>query len=351
MKKRTEILTLVLSSVFSVLVMADGVTRSGEWDRHSAMTAVHSVDINAVVNSLSDISSLADGQYMVDRLIEIENRPDWPLPAREAAIYQFTRSLAKLPADAVATDIIEHLKRYQAQTLVPHQEHSSALIPLFNIRAAAAGVENSWRRLEFAFEAQSLLESDPVRLVSNFEKTTDMIQRRATLEVLGTARQADVIAIQNAALERLDESPSITQLLAATVTITRDLPAIERLLIDGSGAGLSQAFAIIGEKLSHAELNELLIFAITRAPAGNATIAMAAWAPAVQHRAGIRDLLVESLADPGLGAGAALVLARQPDIQTIKVLQDTANGDSIAARRAQMALDLNRDRLVGEKRP
>jgi len=41
-------------------------------------------------------------------------------------------------------------------------------------------------------------------------------------------------------------------------------------------------------------------------------------------------------------------LAQSPDIQTIKVLQDIAGGNSIAARRAQMALTMNRDRLIGE---
>jgi hypothetical protein len=68
----------------------------------------------------------------------------------------------------------------------------------------------------------------------------------------------------------------------------------------------------------------------------------------LKHEAVIRDLLVEKLADPALGGAAALALAQSPDIQTIKILQDTANGETLEARRAQMALDINRDRLVGE---
>ncbi len=86
----------------------------------------------------------------------------------------------------------------------------------------------------------------------------------------------------------------------------------------------------------------------TEAPADNASLAIAAWWPRLRHEAAIRDLLVDKLADPALGAAAALALAQSPDIQTIKILQDTAGGDSVAARRAQMALDINRDRLVGE---
>lgn len=351
MNKRTEILTLFFCGILSTIVVADGGAGFGKWDRTGAIAAARSVDIDEAVYFLGDISSLADGPLMVERLVKVENRTDWPLPAREAVIYGFTQSLAKLPADAVSADIIEHLKNYQALTLVPHEDHSNALVPLFNIRAAATGVENGWQSVAFAFEAQSLLESDPKTLVSNFDKATNIIQRRATLEVLGTARQADAIIVQNEALERLSESPAMTQLIATAATVTHDLSAIKRLLIDGRGVGLAQAFTAMGETLSLDDISQLLIFAINRAPAGNATIAMATWAPVVQHQPGIRDLLIDSLADADLGASAALALARQPDIQTIKILQDTANGDSIAAKRAQMALDLNRDRLVGETRP
>lgn len=351
MKKQIAILTLFFFGSLSGSGIADVADRDSQWDRSSAMAAVRSVDINAAVYALSDIASLADGQYMVERLNQVGNRADWPLPAREAVIYRFTRSLASLPADAVAAGVMEHLKNYQAQTLVPHEEHPEALIPLFNIRAAASGVENSWQAQEFAFNAQSLIVSDPEKLVSEFEKTTNIIQRRATLEMLGAARLTEAMAVQNAALDRLDESPAMTQLLAVTVPATHDRGAIERLLVDGRGPGLSRAFTAIGKTLTLAEAGELLTYAIRRAPAQNATIAMAAWAAMVQHEPVIRDLLIASMADPEIGASAALVLARQPDIQTIKLLQDTARGDSIAARRAQMALDLNRDRLIAEERP
>ena len=59
----------------------------------------------------------------------------------------------------------------------------------------------------------------------------------------------------------------------------------------------------------------------------------------------------ELLDDPELGASAALALAQNPDIQTLKILQDTAGGETAAARRAQMALDFNRDQLIGEVQP
>lgn len=80
-------------------------------------------------------------------------------------------------------------------------------------------------------------------------------------------------------------------------------------------------------------------------------MAMAAWSPVVQHQVGVRDLLIDTLANSVLGSSAALALAHQPDIQTIKILQETATGDSVAARHAQMALGLNREQLTGKTQP
>jgi hypothetical protein len=108
---------------------------------------------------------------------------------------------------------------------------------------------------------------------------------------------------------------------------------------------------VLDQQLLLSETATLLEFAIQQAPAGNAALAIAAWWPRLRHEPETRDLLVEILADPALGASAALALAHNPDIQTIKILQDTASGDSAAAQRAQMALDINRDHLIGEVQP
>ena len=122
-------------------------------------------------------------------------------------------------------------------------------------------------------------------------------------------------------------------------------------LTNGRGAGLSAALVQLSERLQASETAALLDFAIAQAPASNATLAIAAWWPRLRHEAASRDLLVGLLADPALGSSAALALSQQPDIQTIKILQDIAGGGSDAARRAQMALDFNRNGLVGEANP
>jgi len=346
-------LTLVAFFVFFVVngtAVAVNPVSTTQWDRSSAMAAARSVNIQKAVYEIGNISSLTDGEATLRQLELLETRVDWPQPAREAALFEFTRSLAGLPREAVAAEVMQHLQNYQAQTLVPHEDHDNTLVPLFNIRGAAVGIENGWRRAEFAADADKLLETEPSRLVTGYMESADHNRRSGYLDALPNADMIDVEAVQSAALEQFDQNPVLTPLIGATVVITGDTFAAQQLLINGRGAGLSSALRQLDEGLQAPEKAALLIFAIQNAPAGNASLAIAAWWPRLRHEADIRDLLVDKLADPALGAAAALALAQRPDIQTIKALQDIANGDSMAARRAQMALDINRD-LTGEVQP
>lgn len=349
MKSRLILVTFFycLFAVNDSAVAANPATPA-QWDRSSAMAAARSVNIERAVYEIGNVSSLADGEATLRQLKQLETRNDWPQPAREAALYEFTRSLAGLPREAVAIEVIQHLQNYQSQTLVPHEDHDSTLVPLFNIRGAAAGIENGWRRTEFTIEAARLIETNPSRLISRYIESADHNRRSGYLDALPLADVFDVTAVQSAALEQFDQNPALTRLIGTTAVITGDTIAAQQLLINGRGEGLATALRQLDDGLQASETADLLIYAIQNAPANNASLAIATWWPRLRHEADIRDLLVDKLADPSLGAAAALALAQSPDIQTIKVLMDTASGSSVAARRAQMALDINRDLLAGE---
>jgi len=330
-------------------VLANGPAPIEQWDRSSALAVVKSVDIDAVVGEMGDLSSLADGTATLTKLKNIETRDDWPLPAKEAAIYQFTRSLATLPRDAVAIEVIQYLENFQTRVLVPHEDHGTVSTPLFNVRGAAAGIENGWQRTEQASAAKLLIESSPAAMVAAYQNATNHSQRSGLLDALHWADQDDVIAVQNIALDQLEAKHELTAVIATTVVITMDSFAIQQLLINGRGAGLSSVLEQLDSQLPTRETAELMVFAIDHAPASNAALAIAVWWPRLSHKPETREFMLGLLADPSLGANAALALAQSPDLQTIKALQDLAGGDSIAANRARMALELNRARLVGDQ--
>lgn len=330
---------LLFSGILNTAGARDQAAVSG-WTRTSAMAEVRSVNIDAAISEISDLKALK----------ALETRGDWPLPAREAAIYAFTRSLADLPRDAVDIDLVRYLGAYQAQVLVPHEDHGDALIPLFNIRGAATGVENGWRRKESTSEARLMLAKSPESLVSSYLSSDNHSQRSGYLDALKNAATHEVQAVETAALDQLGESPDLTRMVAVTAAITADPYAARRLLIDGRGAGLSAAFESLASMIGPQATPDMLRFAIEQAPAGNAALAIAAWWPSLRSDAATRQFLLDQLADPELGSSAALALANNPDIQTIRELQLIADGDSLAAKRAQLALKMNRDGLAGEVR-
>lgn len=355
MNKQWPILFVLLFIASSPSALAQSRVLPVEWDRAGAIAAVESVDIDPVVAELTNLPDLADAELTISRLDKLEAREDWPMPAREAAMYRFTRSLSALPADSVEPGILDHLKHYTSKTMVAHEDHAASLVPLFNIRGAVAGVEHTWMWREFAYTAQAALADDPATFVAAYpgigNSLESNIRRRAYADVLSNAPFHDVKAVQDVVLATLEENPGLGSLLSTTVGITASPAAIERLLVSGAGPGVSLSLREAGGRLPIRDLRSLLMFAVEQAPPVNASLAIAAWAVQLRGDPVTRDLMLGTLSNDALGASAALALGKWTDIQSIRALQEIAAGDDAAARRAQMALDFHGKHQVAGGQP
>lgn len=312
------------------------------------MSSSHSVDVDSVVGALDRPATLADGTYTVQALIDLSQREDWPAPAREAAIYTFTKSLATHPSHSVNPDILEYLSTYQAQVLVAG-EHGDTQ-PLFNIRAAAAGVENSWLRDDSKQLALNDLRDGPEKWLAMYNSAQHPAQRSGYLDALKLADTNTVQLVQALTLQQLGEHPEMTAVIAATLSMVYDQSSAREFLQHAKGAELAPALAQLSTSASQQELTALLEFAITQTATETAALAIASWGPILNSRAESRQLLLDTLADPELGSSAALSLANKPNIQTIRELQLLSEGLGLAARRAQLALQINRESVIQEQR-
>ncbi len=340
-------MALLLGLLSSIAAAAPGASAEN-WRRAEALAAAQSVDTAAAAEDIFRDTLPGNGAAVLQKLAALESRSDWPVPAREAALYRYTRQLAQLPRADVAAAVLKHLRSYQARTLVPHEDYAGASVPLYNISAAAAGVENTWLRREAADEAAELLQNDPAAMVDRYLSSNATAQRSGYLEALGQADPAVLDAVRQTAQKRLANAPELTPLLGATLAIDADGEALRQLLIDGRGAGLAKALRRAANGLPVEELTSLLRLAIEQAPSGNAALAIAAWWPALRHETAAQRLLLDHLADPVLGEAAALALAQAPDAATIRALQNLAAGESAAAVRARLALDVNRNTIATE---
>jgi len=338
----------ILLGLLTPLAAAADAGQTESWQRAEALAAARSVDTAAAVERIFHSAPLNNAAEVLRQLRVLETRADWPVPAREAALYHFTRQLADLRRTDVAAAVMQHLRAYQGRTLVPREDHAEAVEPLYNLSSAAAGVENTWLRREAAEAAGRLLQTEPAALVDAFVSGGAGAPRAGYLEALGQADPTALEAIQSSAQARLAAAPELTPLLAAAVGITADAGALRRLLIDGRGAGLAAALGRVTARLPAAQLSALLRLAVERAPAVNAALAIAQWWPTLRHEQAARRLLLDHLQDSELGEAAALALARAPDVATIRALQALAAGDSLTASRARLALDVSRSLPTGE---
>ena len=339
---------VILPATNATAQLSNPGNQSQLWDRSAAINSSRSVDVQTVVRKLIQPAALTDGKNTVQALIDLSLREDWPAPAREAAIYDFTRALTNRASHTVSPDILEYLSSYQAQILIKGEHRG--VQPLFNIRAAAAGVENGWLRADSKQQALKPLLQNPVEWLAMYASARHPAQRSGYLDALKLANLDDIRPIQIQALQQLAGQPELTAVIATTISLNADIDAMHQLLLHARGAEIAPALNNLARVTNKMEQAALLDFAIKQSPAENAALAIASWGAALTARPETHQLLLDTLADPELGSSAALALANKANIQTIRELQLLSQGDGLAARRARLALEINRESIIQEQR-
>ena len=326
------------------------VTATATWDQVSAVNAAQSVNTMEVRRQLINLTVAGSSAETLELLRQVVGRKDWPVPAREAAIFRYTQELRTLPSSAVPYEVMFFLKSYQAQTLVSHDDHPEAGIPLFNIRAAAEGVENGWRRRAAMAEGSALMASNPRSLVDAFVLEAHPASRQGYLEALEQASPGQLQSVAKHASRRLRHQPELTELAGRAALLNADTNTLQKVLVTGNGPGLAHLMRESAQLLSPAQNGDLLDATLEGGSTEVASLAMAELAPVIAEDPGIQSLLLQHLGDPELGGAAALALARSPAPDTIRQLKELAGapGESLAASRAALALELNRTQFGGE---
>ena len=266
-----------------------------------------------------------------------------PLELREKVLFDYVQHLRSQPPRAADSRVMAFLGSYAPRILVPHEDHPGASVPRFNIRAAAAGVEHSWRRQEASYAGAVLLGRDPALLVQAFRLHADPPVRRGLLDALDSASAGALEAIAFIALDHIEHEPQLAELVGKATSRTGDTRALEQLLRTSDGTAIPGILRTARETLDEGQLATLLEVAITEASPGIAALAIAELTPAVTQRADTRAQLLQLLGDPERGSAAALALAATPAPGTqaeLNGMLDAAEPGSLAAARARLALEI-----------
>jgi hypothetical protein len=341
------VVTLLATTPLGLVAQSPASPPAAPWDRASAARALADVDIEPVVDQLHQFTLTGADSLLVESLEAIRLRPDWPEPARDLAILQYTRTLSALPADSVPPTVLAYLRTYPAMTLVPHEDHPQGRVPLFNVRAAAAGLENQWLREEALLEGQALLRSNPRALADAFTLEDEPAVQAGYLQALEQATPGQLALLSADARSRLMNTPELTPLAGRAALRLRDLPALEATLRHGEGDAVHRLLQDAASALSRDDQLTLLESSLGSGRRDNAGLAIAALYPALAGHPAADEALLARLGDANLGASAALALGQSPSLATRQALEALAvTSDRPASRRARLALQLLDERLL-----
>jgi hypothetical protein len=275
------LITVLSLSVVSAAFAVDEPLPTPNWSREAAIEAVDAPAVRESLGVLYHLARTGQDDELMSRTRAISEDATRPAPERDRILHELALGLGELEPGTVGPEVLEFLGDVHSLVRVPHDENPYVGVPLFNIRAAAAGSLAQWQR--------AATKATPER---GFESYTD----------------ADTFI---EAISGLDSALRIQHIRAARKAF--DYTQIEAVVETTPGS----------------------------ADAMTASLLLAELAPTVIDSPSVREHLFVLLGDRELGASAALALARSGNEEVLIKLADLAAGeDSLASRRASMAIDL-----------
>jgi hypothetical protein len=333
-------IALLLSLLFSMLPLSVSPASGPNWSRQEALEAAARVDQRETLRDLFELARTGRDTQLLEGLRELAGREDWPVPAREAALFHFAAGLGDLLSHAVGPEVLAFLADYEPRTLVAHEEHPGFGVPLFNIRAATAGVEHAWERDAAGENASRWRRHDPAGWLAAYLAASPA-QREGYVDALNLLPENAVRLIAERSLSEPRRDEVLTPVTLRAALRLADPELFTLALEQAAGPGLADALGMADTLFMESERLTLLEQAVRRAPAPNAALSIAQLAPGLLHQPAALELIIALLGDRELGASAALALSHSTDPNLHERLYEVAGKDQgLASERAALALSL-----------
>jgi len=341
---RTTSSRLLLCAVVSVLslpVLAQGESnfKRPNWDRVLALQTAAMGDSGAQREEW--FKKLREGDYeaLLQSIKQFSAAGQPAAPVREQQLFLFTIALADFPAEQVPARLLEFLANYSPQTLVAHEESANNAVALFNIPAAARGVQYALARQQGEARAVAMLAAPADRWIGQF-LAASLAARAGFLDALDFASGAELAGLDRKAQGLLSDLPDLTTIAARTALTAADVSSMSHVLESGSGPAVTAMLRAVAGTIPASDRAELLLASIGSAPPQNAALAIALLSPGLQAVPQVISTLFDLLGDPQLGSAAALALARFDEAGIRSQLLLLSGSQGLAATRARMAIKL-----------
>jgi len=212
------------------------------------------------------------------------------------------------------------------------------ITPLFNVRAAAAGVRNQWARQQAFIRAENLKSGTPNQWIEAYLNAAP-VERQGFVDTLDFALPGQLHDLGSSALALLDDHPELSLVATRAGLYSGDMNLLQQSIMRGTGPAISKVLEAASIELNAEDAIGLLEHCLRSCSDTNAALAIAHLAPAQLHESGIRELLFDTLGNRDLGAAAALVLGGSTDPQVQSRLGEIASKeDSLTTKRAKLAV-------------
>ena len=346
--------------LFTILISAPGLLTESlaspgmpeaNWQRAAAGAAGAGINIDPVLTELLDLAISAPAGQSLVAIEALLKRTDWPLPAREKTLYEFTRELRFKAPFSVPMPVLQFLQAYQSRVLVPHRDHPNSAVPLYPVRAAASGLRNHWTRNQARTDASQQLDIDPVGLIQAYLAAGDRAVKAGIEDAVMSADSIALLELTAVLAALPGEARELSVFTAKTAIAAGDNKLLATSFYYLPRADQGQLLRLAAEHLDPADSATLLSRIIADAPAATAALAIGSLAPSRLKFAPLEKVLLETLTIPELTTTAALALARYGSasaIQDLRIRSRSADNPAMA-RRIQLVLDSAGSNLPGQQ--
>ena len=290
---------LALHAASSGVAAAAGGER---WDRNSALASAAEFPVDERVADWLTLARSGAGTELLARLRSFSNDRSWSAPARDKALHGLAVALGDLDPGSVDGAVLDFLQGRQALTEVPHPDHPQHSIALFNVAAAAEGVNNAWQRERSRRSALRFL-SDPESWVRGWLNSAG-VSRAGYLDALAAGSRTELAAIASHALAQADSAEGLEAITGRVALYNQDPALLERFLVRGRGANLHRTLRQAPQHFQPYELLAVAEIAWPRLPNTNASLAVALWGPEIatlaEGRRWLESLSVNSVVEPAV---------------------------------------------------
>lgn len=332
------LLTGLFCLVFSPTLTAQPANPTENWNRSLALSVVHEADTMALLKPLVQMTRSGNDSELLEALSSIERDSAMPGPLKDFVIFTYATGLGDLDANTVNPAVLQFLATYEVKTMVSHIDHPRMDVPLFNVRAATAGVQNRWDRQQASMLAEGLLQAQPEQWISAY-LTASPVERMGFVDAIDFAPTEQLNQLGWSAMARLEEQPELTVVAARAGMASGDLELLQQAISRGDGPGLSRALADVSLELSDDEAADLLNAVLRSGSASRSALAISQLAPGRLDHSVMAAMLFDTLDDRNFGAAAALVLGASQDPKIQARLKEIASGkDGLSQQRARLAI-------------